>query len=105
MQRNLTVYISEMHQKQDMLNRQHAELQSAYDEAQAYETKKARFLHEMTDRMATPVNHLCHSTDAICRDYSNLSKNDMTALQTDIMQSSETITELLDQLIKDPVNS
>ena len=105
MHRKLTIYISEMHQKQDMLNRQHAELQSAYDEAQAYETKKARFLHEMTDRMATPVNHLCHSTDAICRDYSNLSKNDMTALQTDIMQSSETITELLDQLIKDPVNS
>jgi HAMP domain-containing protein len=105
MQRKLTAYIYEMRQKQNMLNRQHAELQAAYDEAQAYEKKKAKFLNEMTDRMATPVEHLCHSTNAICQDYSNLSKKDMTALQTDIMQSSETIIELLDQLIKDPANS
>lgn len=105
MQRKLTAYIYEMQQKQNMLNQQHAELQAAYDEAQAYEKKKAKFLNEMTDRMATPVEHLYNSTHAICRDYTNLSKKDMTALQTDIMQSSETIIELLDQLIKDPASS
>ena len=105
MQRRLTAYINEMRQKQNMLNQQHAELQAAYDEVQAYEKKKTKFLHDMTARMAAPVEHLCHSTDAICRDYSNLSKNNMTTLQTDIMQSSETIVELLDQLIKDPASS
>lgn len=105
MQRRLAAYMDEMHQKQDMLNEQHAELQAAYDEAQTYEQKKARFLHDMTDRMTAPVEHLCRSTEAICRDYPNLSKDDMTALQTDIMQGSETITELLDQLIKDPAGS
>ena len=105
MQRKLMAYMDEMHQKRDTLNRQHAELQAAYDDAQAYEEKKARFLHDMTDRMAAPVDQLCKNTEAICRDYPNISKTDMTALQTDILQESETITELLDQLIKDPANS
>ena len=105
MQRRLSAYMDEMHQKQDMLNHQHTELQAAYDEAKAYEQKKARFLHDMTDRMAVPVESLCRSTDIICRDYPHLSKVDMTALQTDIMQGSETITQLLDQLIKDPAGS
>jgi len=105
MQRRLTAYMDEMHQKQATLNRHHTELQTAYDEAQEYEQKKARFLHDMTDRMAAPVELLCRSTESICRDYPNLSKADMTALQTDIMQGSETITELLDKLIKDPAGS
>ena len=105
MQRRLAAYMDEMHQKQDMLNHQHAELQAAYDEAKTFEQKKARFLHDMTDRMAVPVEQLCHSTDTICRDYHHLSKDDMTALQTDIMQGSEIITQLLDQLIKDPAGS
>ena len=105
MQRRLTAYMDEMHQKQDMLNHQHAELQAAYDEAKTFEQKKARFLHHMTNRMAAPVEQLCRSTDTICRDYPHLSKDDMTALLADIMQGSETITQLLDQLIKDPASS
>jgi hypothetical protein len=105
MQRRLAAYMDEMHQKQEMLNHQHTELQTAYDEAKAYEQKKARFLHDMTDRMTAPVELLCRSTDTICRDYPNLSKVAMTALQADIMQGSETIIQLLDQLIKDPASS
>lgn len=105
MQRQLVSYMVEMQQKQETLNHQHAELQIAYDEAQAYEAKKARFLHDMTNRMAEPVEQLCRSTDAICRDYLTLSKTDMLALQADIMRGSKTITDLLDQLIKDPAGS
>jgi nitrate/nitrite-specific signal transduction histidine kinase len=105
MQRRLAAYMDEMHQKQDMLTHQHSELQAAYDEAKNFEQKKARFLHDMTDRMSIPVEMLCRSTNTICRDYHHLSKDDMTALQTDIMQGSETIIQLLDQLIKDPAGS
>ena len=105
MQRKLAAYLSEMQQKQETLNRQHAELQATYDEAQDYEQKKAKFLHDMNERMTAPVELLCNSTDVIRRDYQNLSNTDMTALQADIMKSSETIIELLDQLIKDPAGS
>ncbi len=105
MQRRLAVYMEEMQQKQAVLNRQHTELKAAYDEAQAYEEKKARFLQDMTDRMAAPVQLLCSSTRTFCHDYPHLSKADMAALQDDIMQGSERITALLDQLIKDPAGS
>ena len=105
MQRKLAAYMAEMHQKQDTLNRQHVELQNAYDEAQAYEQKKTKFLRDMTERMAAPVELLCRSTDLICHDYKKLSNTDIASLQTDIMKSSEAITQLLDQLIKDPAGS
>ena len=105
MQRRLAAYMGEMQQKQDMLNRQHAELKAAFDEAQSYEEKKTRFLHDMTIRMAVPIEQVCRSTNKICHDYADLSKEDIIALQTDILQGSETITELLDQLIKDPASS
>lgn len=105
MQHRLATYMDEMQQKQNTLNRQHTELLAAYDEAYAYEEKKAKFLHDMNQRMAAPVKLLCRSTDTICRDYHKLTQTDMTALQADIMKGSETITELLDQLIKDPAGS
>ena len=105
MQQSLKVYLDEMHQKREVLSKQHAELQAAYGEAQAYEKMKAKFLTEMTAKMAAPVEQVCRSTDDICRDYATLSKADMTALQTDITNGTNTIVELLDQLIKEPAET
>lgn len=56
----------------------------------------------MTNKMAAPVQLVCRHTDSICRDYAYLSDNEMAALQTDIMHSTDEITELLDQVIKEP---
>jgi nitrate/nitrite-specific signal transduction histidine kinase len=105
MQRKMVAYMGEMRQKQSTLNRQNAELQLAYEEARMYEERKAKFIHNMTNRMTAPVGLLCRSTETICRDYQGLSKDDMTTLQTNITQGCETIIELLDQLIKDPSGS
>ena len=105
MQQSLRAYITEMQQKQEVLSGQNAELQAAYREAQAYEEKKAKFLHDMTDRMAAPVHRMCRSTDSICSDYAQLSRADMATLQADIMGGTEEITELLDQLIKETADT
>lgn len=105
MQRSLRAYMEEMQQKQTTLSRQNAELQAAYDEAQAYEEMKAKFLTEMTAKMAAPVEQVCHNTEDICRNYATLSKADMTALQTDITNGTNTIVELLDQLIIEPAET
>ena len=105
MQQALKAYMTEMKRKQAKLNRQHAQLQATYDEAEAYEKKKANFLRNMTQRMAPHVDDLCQTTDSLCRDYPQLSKTDMDSLQTDIMQGSESIIQLLDQLIQDPAGS
>jgi methyl-accepting chemotaxis protein len=102
MQQSLRAYMDEMRQKQTTLSRQNAELQAAYGEAQAYEAMKTKFLSEMTAMMAAPVKQVCRDTDDICRNYETLSKADMTTLKTDIMNGTNTIVELLDQLIKEP---
>ena len=99
MQRKLAAYMDEMQQKQDKLSQQNKELQAAYGEAKAYVEMKAKFLHDMTDRMAAPVEQVCRSTDIICRSYSNLKKGEITRCQQEILQGTETITQLLDQLM------
>ena len=105
MQQSLLAYMNEMQQKQATLSAQNAELQAAYGKAQAYEEKKAKFLHDMTNCMAAPVDQVCRSTNTICRDYAQLSRANMATLQADIMLGVEEITGLLDQLIKDPADA
>lgn len=105
MQASLASYMAEMQQKQEALSWQNTELQAAYSEAQAYETLREKVLFNMTDRMAAPVTKICRSTETFCHDYNSLSKAEMTVLQTDIMQATQTITELLDQLMENPSQS
>lgn len=102
MQRSLRAYMNEMQQKQATLSNQNAELQAAYGEAQAYEAMKAKFLTKMTAKMAAPVDLVCRSTDDLCRDFATLSDTEMSVLQTNILNGTNTIVELLDQLIKEP---
>lgn len=105
MQASLATYMAEMQQKQEALSWQNTELQAAYSEAQAYETLREKVLFNMADRMAAPVTKICRSTETFCHDYNSLSKAEMTVLQTDIMQATQTITELLDQLMENPSQS
>ena len=98
MQQSLKAYIAEMRYKQDTLSRQNAELNAAYAEVEGYELLKANFLRDMTARMAKPVDSLCQQTDRICRNYAKMTKAEMVRLQLGIMQNTETITSLLDQL-------
>lgn len=105
MQASLATYMTEMQQKQKTLSQQNIELQTAYSEAQAYETLREKVLSNMTDRMADPVARICSSTEAVCSNYDTLSKAEMTVLQTDIMQATKTITELLDQFMENPSQS
>ncbi len=99
MQRSLTAYMDEMQQKQAELNRQNRELQAAYDEAKDYERLKASFLHDMTGRMTSPVETVCRHTETICSNYMSLNTAQMAKLQIDILSATDTITQLLDQLI------
>ena len=105
MQQSLQTYISEMQQKQATLSEHNVELQAAYDQAKAYEQKKAKFLHDMTERMAAPVEKVYTSTNTICNDYGKLSQTDVDKLEASIMDGAEEITELLDQLIKEPADA
>ena len=97
MQHSLVEYMDEMRQKQDTLNRQNAQLQEAYSEAQEYEKMKDKFLHDMTSQMTLPVDTVCRNTYSICADYQTMTKAEMAKKQIDILEATETITLLLDQ--------
>ena len=101
MQQALKAYMTEMQQKQVTLSKQNAELKAAYAEVQAYEVKKTNFVHDMTAQMAKPVDSLCQQAETICRDAATMTKEEMTQLQAVIMKDSETITQLLDKLMKE----
>ena len=101
MQQALKAYMTEMQQKQVTLSKQNAELKAAYAEVQAYEVKKTNFVHDMTAQMAKPVDSLCQQAETICRDAATMTKEEMAQRQAVIMQDSETITQLLDKLMKE----
>ena len=105
MQQSLKAYMDEMQQKQAVLSAQNAELQAAYGEAQAYEKLKAKFLTDMTEQMAEPVKTVCQNTEAICRDYLTTTKAEIARRQMDIMQATEAITQLLDHLTNNTLES
>ena len=101
MQQALKAYMTEMQQKQVTLSKQNAELKAAYAEVQAYEVKKTNFVHDMTAQMAQPVERLCQEVETICRDAATMTHEEMAQRQAVVMQDSETITQLLDKLMKE----
>ena len=101
MQQALKAYMTEMQQKQVTLSKQNAELKAAYAEVQAYEVKKTNFVHDMTAQMAQPVERLCQEAETICRDAATMTREEMAQRQAVVMQDSETITQLLEKLMKE----
>jgi len=97
MQHSLADYMEEMRHKQDTLNRQNAQLQKAYSEAQEYERVKEKFIHDMAGQLAQPVDTVCRNTYSICADYKTLSKAEMAKNQINILQGTEDIVALLNQ--------
>lgn len=101
MQQAQNAYMTEMQQKQVTLSKQNVELKAAYAKVQAYEVKKTNFVHDMTAQMAKPVERLCQKAETICRDAASMTREEMAQRQAVIMQDSETITQLLDKLMKE----
>ena len=101
MQTALKARMTEMQQKQTMLSARNEELKRAYDEVQAYEVKKGNFVRDMAAQMARPVGSLCRQADTICHDAAKMTKEEMAQRQTTIMGDSDTITRLLDKLMKE----
>ena len=101
MQQAQKAYMTEMQQKQVTLSQQNADLKAAYAEVQAYEVKKTNFVQDMTAQMAQPAASLCQEADTICRDAATMTRKEMAQRQTVITKDSETITQLLDNLMKE----
>ena len=101
MQQSLKAYMTEIQQKQVILSNRNAELKAAYAEVQEYEVKRSDFVRNRTTQMAMPVASLCQQTERICHDVASMTKEEMEQRHQSILKDSETITELLDKLMKE----
>ena len=101
MQQALKAYMTEMQQKRVRLSKQNADLKTSYAEVQAYEEKKSVFVRDMTAQMAKPVESICQQANTICNQAATMTKEEMAQRQAVIIKDSETITQLLDNLMKE----
>ena len=101
MQQALKAYMTEMQKKQVRLSKQNADLKASYAEVRAYEEKKSVFVRDMTAQMAKPVKSICQQANTICNQTATMTKEEMAQRQAVIQKDSETITQLLDNLMKE----
>lgn len=99
MKRTLADYMDEMKQKQETMSRQNEELQEAYSQAQEYDQVQARFLSNLTDSMVAPIDKINRLTDRLSNDYNNLSPTEMAKIQVEVLACTDTVTQLLDNLL------
>lgn len=99
MQHSLSDYISDMQQKREALSQQNEKLQAAYEKAKEADLVKERFLSNMTEQMSHSVGSIYTLTEAICKDYKDLSRADMVKYQIQILNDTETITLLLNKML------
>lgn len=99
MQAAQKAYMDEMQAKQLELSAQNSELQAALTEAQANEALQTAIVRDLSAEMNEPVEAICRCTERIRSERATLTRAEMARQQVQIMQSTETITKLLDELM------
>ena len=99
MQRSLADYISDMQLKRETLSAQNEQLQAAYEQAQAAGSVKERFLGNMTDQMTRSIDAIAAQTETLCNDCETLSRAELVKIQIQILNETETVTMLLDNML------
>ncbi len=99
MQQSLANHVTELERLRTSLEQQRKELQTAYDQAQKANHTKTAFMHNMTDQMTAPANHLVHAVKLLCNNKSDMTKGEMDKLVDDIQEDSKSITDLLGNML------
>ena len=99
MQHSLSDYISDMHQKRETLSAQNEKLQAVYEQAQEAGSVKEHFLSNMTDQMTRSIDTIATLAETLCNDHETLSRAEMTKLQIQIVNETDTVTMLLDKML------
>ena len=99
MQQALTNHINELHQKTEALKQRNEELKAAYERGREDERTKAAFLSHTTSQIMPPANVVNTTTNILSAKYQTITKEEMTLLKTQITESSDTITRLIDEML------
>lgn len=101
MQQSLAAHVSELERLRSSLEQQGAELQAAYDHAQQANHTKTAFLHNMTDQMSEPANHIVHNVKVLCNGGADMSQEEASGLVDDIQRESKIIMDVLNEMLND----
>lgn len=99
MQRSLAHHMNEMNRTTEKLKERNVELQKAYEMAQEADRVKTAFINNMTDQMSRPVHLISVESDLIRNGYAQFTPEEMKEHVDDMLENTETITRLLNQLL------
>jgi len=99
MRKSLAEHIGKMESVTEILTQRNRELMRANELAQEADRVKTAFINSMTDQMAPPVSVIASESDIIREKYGEFSEEDMKAHVDIMLENTETITRLLNQLL------
>ena len=100
MQRSLNEYISKIQDSTKTLTEQNEELIKAHELSKEDDRMKTAVINNMTDKMAHPVDLIADESDISRRDYKNLSEEEMTRHVDLMLENTEIVTSLLNQILE-----
>lgn len=99
MQQALAKHMAELNSTTDTLTQRSLDLQKAYEQAKEADRVKTAFINNMTDQMAHPVSIIAAESDLLREGYTTLSPEEKTAHVDNMLENTEAVTHLLNQLL------
>ncbi len=100
MQSALAANMGELERLSRTLRQQGKVLTDTYEHAKEADRMKTAFLHNMTNQMTEPVKVIQEDVGRLCHHRQDMEPQEARRLADDIRQQGETITRLLDELLK-----
>ena len=100
MQKSLNDYIYKIRHTTETLTERNAELEKASEMAKEDDRMKTAVINNMTDKMLQPINIIADENDLIRQEYKNLSEEEMAQHVDRMLENTETVTHLLNQILE-----
>lgn len=99
MQRSLNDYIQKIRHSTETLTERNDELMKATEMAKEDDRIKTAVINNMTEQMVHPIDIIADENDLIRRDYKKLSEEEMAQHVDRMLENTETVTRLLNQIL------
>lgn len=99
MQKSLNDYIKKIRHSTETLTQRTEELEKAAEMAKEDDRMKTAVINNMTDKMLQPINIIADENDLIRQEYKNLSEEEMAKHVDRMLENTETVTSLLNQIL------
>ena len=105
MQQALKLYIDQLYQETAILALQNKELATAYERVKEEKRVKGLVLHQMSEDIERPVQGILTEARVICDSHHDLTEEDFDRTVNDLLENTNQVTTLLDQLISEAQGS